>query len=759
MFRHYRIMRKLGEGGMGVVYAAHDERLGRAVAIKSIHAAATDPRARERLWREARAAASVNHPNICQIYEIVEEEGDPYIVMELLEGESLADRLARGPLALADAAPIAREMLAGLEAIHAGGLIHRDLKPSNVFLATHGVKLLDFGLARTTRPDDDASTRAAPGGAESRLTMPGTVVGTPRYMAPEQLEGRAVDHRADLFAAGAVLFEMLAGHPPFGGDSPMQVFHAILYDQPPALGGSGAIEAVSRVILRALAKRAEERPATAGAMARELRDALGATAASDASAAPAAAVSARPMNRLIVLPLRILRSDPETDYLAFSLPDAITSSLVGVASLVVRSSLVASRFADDAPDLRAIASEAEVDLVLAGSLLRVGDQVRVVTQLVEAPAGSLVWSHTSQVPLREIFSLEETLTQRVVESLALPLSERERRVFRRDVPASPTAYEYYLRGSQQGHGPQHWAVARDLFLRAVEEDPRYAPAWARLARCYWLIGKYSGDHAGNASQAEAALQRALELNPDLPIAHQLYAHIEAHDGRSIDAMRRLLDRVRTQKNDPELFAGLVLACRYAGLLDASIAAHERARSLDPKIRTSVTHTYFMLREYDAALREAGFDIGYIDALVLAMKGQEAEALARLRRRERDRVDDSNAARWMRSLHALLEGDRDECVASLGALSQEFGDPEGFYYVGRAMAKVGDVDRAIAVLRRAVEKGFFCLAVLVDDPWLASLRGRDEFAEAIARAERGHADAVAAFAAAAGDRLLGVATSR
>src|SRR5688572_25355931 len=333
---HYAITGTLGEGGMGVVYKARDEKLGRTVAIKMIRGALDEPAARDRLVREARSAASLNHPAICQLYEIGEEDGELFLAMELLQGESLATRIARGPIAVSEIVSTAIGMLAGIDALHKQGLIHRDLKPSNIFLTPHGVKLLDFGLTCSTQPLGDDTF--------ARLTVPGTVVGTPQYAAPEQLGGDAVDTRTDLFAAGAVLYEMLAGKPPFSGKSTVEVFHAIMFEQPAVLTGGPAVAALDRVASRALAKRPAERYQTADAMTQDLRSAL---VLSDSGSA----ASAHAVTRLIVLPFRVLRPDAETDFLAFSLADAVTSGLSGLQSLVVRSSLAASRFASDAPDL------------------------------------------------------------------------------------------------------------------------------------------------------------------------------------------------------------------------------------------------------------------------------------------------------------------------------------------------------------------------------------------------------------------------
>src|SRR5262245_41025193 len=230
---------------MGIVYEARDERLGRPVALKMILPAAADPSARERLRREARTAALIGHPHVCQVFEVGEDAGDLYVAMELLEGEPLSTRLAKGPLPVGDAVRTALEVLSALEALHARGILHRDLKPSNVFLTPHGAKLLDFGLALPL---------AGGGTTDDRLTMTGTLVGTPQYMAPERWTNEGeVGPEADLFAVGAILFEMVTGRPAFGGRSPIDVAHAVLHEPAPALTGDG-IEALDRVVSTALAK-------------------------------------------------------------------------------------------------------------------------------------------------------------------------------------------------------------------------------------------------------------------------------------------------------------------------------------------------------------------------------------------------------------------------------------------------------------------------------------------------------------------------
>jgi TolB-like protein len=471
-----------------------------------------------------------------------------------------------------------------------------------------------------------------------------------------------------------------------------------------------------------------------------------------------AAVSARPMKRLIVLPFRMLKPDAEIDYLSSSLADAISCSLSELGSLLVRSSLTASRYAGPEVDLKQIASEAEVDAVLTGTLLRAGETIRVSTQLVEAPSGTLVWSNTSQVGLDNIFALEESVTTRVVDSLSLPMGEREERILRRDVPASPVAYEFYLRGAQQGHRPEEWRVARDLFQRSVDEDPRYAPAWARLARIQWLIAKYTSDPGDSFQMAEKSLKQSLEINPELNLAHNIQAHIDVSAGRAVEAMCRLLARARLHPSDPELFAGLVLACRFCGLLEASLAAHEQARRLDPGIRSSITHTYFMLGVYEGGLPDAHLDIGYVACLALLMLGRRDEALANLRREQR-RHDLTHVQNWVTSLLGFLEGEPDESRAALERLVAHFQDPEGMFYVARTFAFLGDVDRALQVLAIAVERGFSCFPAFARDPWLDALRTRREFTEVLLAAETRHRTALAAFLEEGGERLLGISIAQ
>jgi eukaryotic-like serine/threonine-protein kinase len=739
---HYKIVRQIGQGGMGIVYEAVDERLQRPVAIKTILPSA-DPHVRERLLREARAAAAVSHPHICQLFEIGEHEGGPYLAMELLAGESLAERLESGPLSMTDAIGTALSILSALDALHKRGIVHRDLKPSNVFLSkTHGVKLLDFGLARPVSVEADATA----------LTMPGVVLGTPRYMSPEQARGEEVDARADLFAVGAMLFEMLSGRPAFNGPSAIEILHAVLHEQPPALVGSLAIVDADRVVQRGLMKNPDERYQAADDMARELRACLG-------RADLTGAVVARTTTRLMVLPFRLLRPDPAIDFLAFSLPDAITVSLSGLESLVVRSSLAAARFADSSPDLRALATEAAVDAVVTGSLLQSSGLVRVSVQLVEVPSGTVLWSHAAQVPVGDMFQIQDAVCSAVVEALALPLSSREQRMLRRDVPASSEAYAQYLRANRlSAVSSSQWELARELYQRAVEADPSYAPAWARLGRCLRVMSKYGmgPEVMDYRAQAEEAFQRAFRINPDLSLAHNLYTYWEVENGRPLDAVLRLLGLVRQRISDPELYAGLVHACRYVGLLDASIEAFQRARRLDPAIRTSVAHSLFMKRDFQHTVEFDNDDPRYLSAVALLLLGRRDEALEVCRKSRETSHANSHLLLVIDAFSAFIEGNLDkgsQAIAKLTALPG-FTDPEGLCYWAYSLTSLGDLDGAVRLLTKAVDSGLASLPAL-ELPAFDALRADPRFTDLLAQVRTRQDAAIRAFADAGGPRLLGL----
>jgi serine/threonine protein kinase/tetratricopeptide (TPR) repeat protein len=738
---HYAIEGLLGRGGMGTVYAARDERLGRTVAVKTISSLAADDTARRRFWREARAAASVNHPNVCQLYEVGEDAGTLFIAMELLEGEPLSARLRRGALSVSEMLPVGRGILAALQALHARGIVHRDLKPSNVFLTPHGVKLLDFGLARA------ADTVAAE--AESELTRTGMVLGTPRYMAPEQVTGEGLDARSDLFSLGAILFESLAGRPAFDGRSAVEILHATLYEQPPALTGSAAVAAADRVIRRALAKRPAERPPSAEAMAGELR-------AVEGVAGGESTALARPLTRIVVLPFRILRPDPETDFLAFSLPDAIATSLSRIGSLVVRSTAAGARFAGEAPDLKALAVEADVDRVVMGILVRAGGEVRVSAQLVDAPQGTLLASHAAQSSLGDLFSLQDEIARRVVETLALPLGVSDQPT--PEAPHDAAAYSLYLRANELARRYERLPAARELYEECLRRDPGFAPAWAQLGRCHRVIGKFLDGSGDSEGRAEEAFRRALALDPQLAIAHRHYAHLEAETGKPLAALLRLLAQAARHRNDAELFAGLVHACRYCGLLEQALAAHEEARRLDPNVPSSLEQTLLMTGDVERLLAAGGQAThdAVIRVIGLGLAGRVEEGRSALPA-ARAKAPVPALQRYVDSLEQWLAGDASKLLAGMESLGELriVHDPEAMFQTGWLLCHAGAHEPGLAQLERAVRTGYAVAGTLATAPAFAALRGEARFQALVATAEAERQRALTVFRENGGERLLGL----
>jgi serine/threonine protein kinase len=745
---HYRIRKKIGQGGTGVVYEGWDERLQRPVAVKTIKEAEENSAARARFWREARSLACVNHPNVCQIYDVLEEHGLLVLVMELLAGHSLADHLRRDAIGASEALKIARQILQALQAMHDLGIVHRDLKPSNVFLTQHGVKLLDFGLALAT----NATLGGDANQTSTVVTMDGCIVGTPAYMSPEQASGLPVGPSSDIFSIGCVLYELLTGKKPFEGDSVVDVLYAVRHHNPPPLSGSREIEALDQIIRRALAKQSEDRYPSA-------REMLAALDPITLSGSTSVAPRTRTVSRIIVLPFRAPKSDEHTDFLTFSLPEAIGNSLSAIDSLIVRSSFLAARF-DAQPDPKRVAIEADVDAFLTGSLLHAGDQFRLSCQLIQAPSGTVLWSETANSSLSDLFTVQDELCERILRSVQIPLDERERRVSSRDVPASAEAYEYYLRASQVTvtRTLENMGLARDLYLQCLDLSPDYAPAWARLGRVYHFLGKFSDDAGGDAELSEKAFRRAFALSPDLALAHNFYTPTECDRGHARKAMVRLLERARFRRNDAELFAGLVHVCRYFDELKASVAAHLRGRHLDPHLITSVAHTHFLLGDYASAIdcywRKDAF---YLDCAALAALGETQVALARLRGREQSGGATGPVGALMRSLRAYLEGNREECLHAIVAADRDlFTDPEMLFYAGRQLARIDESESALSLLSKGMDRGFLCASAITSDPWFASMRSGPRYAALIQDAEQRRSEAHAAFLAAGGAQVISIA---
>jgi TolB-like protein len=730
---------------MGVVYVGVDDTLEREVAIKLLRSESARPSA---LLREARVAASIQHPAICTIFEVGESEGVPFIVMELLDGETLAARLGRGGLDPCEAAEIMVAVLEGLDALHRHGLVHLDVKPANIFITPHGVKLLDFGLARVQTVDAPAATRS----------LSGMWAGTPSYMAPEQIRAEPVDARTDVFAAGVVLFELVAGESPFRGTTFVDVMQAVLTQHPPALSGSAALVAIDRVIQHALVKNPADRYSSAAEMAAALRE----LEELPHDSAPA---QVKRVKRIAILPFRLLRPDVEVDFLRIGLADAVGASLALSEDVVVRSVLSLPPALTESTDIQHAGTELDADLILTGTLLRAGGRVRVSAQLIESGTGHATWAHQADASLEDLFALQDSLASGILATL--PFGSRGTRASG-EIPRSEVAYRLYLQANQLARQAQTWVAARSLYRESTAVDDRFAPSWAELGRLERVLGKYQVDGANTQAgyeAAEAALQRALELSPELPQAHSYYAGLEADTGRTEAALERLLGRLHVRRTDPEIYAGLVLVCRFCGLLDASVAAHGSARSLDPTIKTSIALTLMAQFDHEGVLALVTEDIES-DLRILALEalGRRAEALelASLSRPRISAVD--NIAPSRRAMRAYLENRTADAIDALNEVVElpagattlpRFPDGEDVYWTARFYTRLGRPDLGLAGFQAAIDQGYFCVSQFEREPWLDPIRQEPAFADALEQARQRKAQAAAIFKRAGGAALLGV----
>lgn len=458
--------------------------------------------------------------------------------------------------------------------------------------------------------------------------------------------------------------------------------------------------------------------------------------------------------RIIVFPFRIDAGLTAQEHLAYSLPEAISSSLAELNAFTVRSMQLAMSFDPLRWDPRSVGREAEVEYVLAGAIGPARTGLSVAIQLMQAENGTLVWSQQWEIDAGELATVHHAVMHHVVRRLLRGGVDTNYYSAPAGMPDDSEALRMYLLANQlmTKRDFENFALARDLYVACLERDPDFAPAWARLGRCYRWFEKFGSAGTVGAHTAKAAFERAFALNPDLVLTHSLYTPIEADAGQAEKAMVRLLRRLRSHRNSPELFAALVHACRYCGQLDASLAAHRRALQLDSRARTSVAHTYFALGDYDRALFWYGNREGaYLDALILASSGREQESAALLSTRK-DRF--TMLASGMHALDAYLRGDRARGIEVLrGASADASIDPEMLFYLARQAARWEEVDLANEFLSRSIEAGYWTPAALRRDSWLNPVRKTTRFGELLAIAEDLEMQSRRAFVSAGGIEVL------
>jgi serine/threonine protein kinase/tetratricopeptide (TPR) repeat protein len=611
---HYRVLKLLGRGGMGTVYQAEDTRLGRQVALKFLPAdLARDRHALERFQREARAASALNHPHICTIHDINEAEPStrsgaaaPFIAMELLEGQTLKERLRGGPLPMQDVVDLGLQLADALSAAHAKGIVHRDIKPANVFITTRGTgKLLDFGLAKFVL-EPLAGAPDAPTVTGEWATGAGVALGTVGYMSPEQVRGEPLDARTDLFSLGVVLYEMATGEAPFQGATAGAVLGAILHLAPtaPARLNPGLPAELGRIVSKLLEKERALRYQSAADLGVDLRQ-LKHDRESGRSAAPGVAEPSH-IPSLAVLPFANMSADQENEYFSDGLAEDIIVALTQVPGLRVMARTSAFAFRGKAQDVREVGARLNVEHILQGSVRKLGNRIRVTAQLVKASDGYHLWSQRFDREMTDVFAIQDEISQAIVDKLRVRLSAGRPLVKRRT--ENVEAYNLYLKARYHlfKSTPEGLAKSKEYYEQALAADPSYALAWHGLAGFYCLLGMFGQvpPKAANA-QAEQAARRALELDDQLAEAHAMMGALRASEYDWKAAEREFS---RALAIDPA--SGEVLRWYehyYLGpmkRLDDEVEAYLRAVETDPlspSLQAQLGYSYCLKREWDRAI--------------------------------------------------------------------------------------------------------------------------------------------------------------
>jgi TolB-like protein/regulator of sirC expression with transglutaminase-like and TPR domain len=620
---HYRIVEQIGAGGMGVVYRAHDERLDRDVAVKVLpESVARDSERVGRFEREAKAVAALSHPNILEIFDFDTEGDVAYAVTELLEGETLRERLEVAPLGWRKAAETGAAIAEGLAAAHGAGIVHRDLKPDNIFLTSDGrVKILDFGLAREI-------TAAAPGDTDSptvsRFTDPGAVMGTAGYMSPEQVRGEPVDHRGDIFSLGCVLFEMATGRRAFERDTIAETMTAILREEPEELAttDTGAAPELQRTITRCLEKNREQRFQSARDLAFDLRSiatqsgaaggrrpsaaggrswlwvvsgglAIGIAAVAYWQLAPRAEEPepTAKIPRVVVLPFENLGS-PDDEYFASGITEEITSRLAAVSGLQVISRTSARRYAGTDKSIGEIGEELNVAYVLEGTIRwdRGGTgfgRVRITPQLIRVVDDSHLWSDRYDRVLEDIFTVQSDIAENVIDRLEATLLEPERRAVEERSTENMEAYQAYLLGLQYWWTGEDEPTARmmvEMLERAVRLDPDFALAHALLSQAHSQYYHYKFDFTeARRLKARQSAERALELRPELVEGHLALAWYYYWCHRDYDsALPEIAKAEKGRPDNPDVLTVKWAVFRRMGRWEEALATLGRAIKIDPR---------------------------------------------------------------------------------------------------------------------------------------------------------------------------------
>jgi TolB-like protein/tRNA A-37 threonylcarbamoyl transferase component Bud32 len=687
----YTVARKLGSGAMADVYLADDLKHGRQVALKVFRPELGAALGAERFLREIAILAQLSHPHILPLYDSGETGGLLYYVTPYVPGGSLRDRLQRdGQLPIRDALRYSRDVAEALDYAHGHDVIHRDVKPENILLEADHAVVTDFGVAVSLDPGD-----------RERLTTGGLVVGTPAYMSPEQASADRLDGRSDQYSLACVLYEMLAGQPPFTGLNVRATIARQIADPVPPLATvrPELRPALVRAVERALAKAPADRFPTVAAF-------------TDALTAPDAVESAPPPRSIAVLPFVTVGAEPDDAYLGEGLSEEILAALMKVDGLHVASRTSAVALKDAAHDIRSIGHALSVATVLEGTARIVGRQLRVTVRLVNVADGFQIWSERYDRQLEDVLVIQDEIAESVVRSLRGVLSREERRAIRRGRTDDPRAYRYYLQGRQYFFRFRRRALehARDLFRRAIDLDPAYARAYASVADCSSFLHLYFGAEPAELAEAEAASTRALAIAPDLAEAHAARGLAVSLSGRYDEAAREFESAIRL---DPRLFEARYFYARAAfheGRLEEALRLFEEA--------------CHVREDYQARL---------LWAQCYAAMGRDAEAMAAYRRavgvieRYLDLHPGDTRALMLGSGGWARMGEPAKALDwAERALAIDPDDAVVLYGVGCDFAVLGLTDRALTLLEAAVAAGFRKKEWIEHDPDWASVRDDPRF---------------------------------
>jgi TolB-like protein/Flp pilus assembly protein TadD len=758
---HYRLLNEIGQGGMGVVFEALDESLGRRVALKTLPpGVAADAERLRRFQQEARAVAALNHPNIVTIHSVQEADGVHFLTMELLEGATLDASIPRGGMPPGAFLDLAVPLAEALGAAHEKGIVHRDLKPANVMVTREGrVKVLDFGLAKLWKQE-----KAAPGDepGPTRTAGPGSgPAGTVPYMSPEQLQGRPPDQRSDIFSLGIILYEMATGERPFRGDSPAEVSSSILRDTPaPLVERRGDLPPLlGRVIRRCLEKDPKRRYQSALDVRNELDELRAETGAVASRPAPApgrstgrtaryaiagvallaviAAVVALLARRqegaprpaggalptsIAILPFVNMSDDKENEYFSDGITEELINGLVKVKGLKVPARTSVFALKGKKMSVQEIGDALGVEAVVEGSVRKSGDTLRITAQLISVRDGFHLWSESYDRKLQDVFAIQDEISRNIVQALKVTLTPNEERALQATSTSDVQAYDYYLRGRNLFYlaGRRNWESGRVMFKRAIEIDPRFAKAYCGVADASSVLYMYADASKANLEEARAASAKALELAPDLAEAHASHglalSFTKDYDGaeKEFETAMRL---------DPKLFEApyfYARSCWAQGKFEKAASLFERAAEVRPEDYQALSllaNVYTALHRPDDA------------------RSAQERTLAAARRQLETHPDDVRAL-YMGAGALLALGRQDEAARWADrALGIDPSDPGTLYNVACVYSNLGRADRAIDLLRQALDAGFAQEEWIEHDSDLDPIRGEPGFKALLKRLEK------------------------